>query len=93
MNDVSNGSSTKVSFRTVTLGNLLSMATILIAGVAVYVRIEVNDGKQSTIIGEHERRITKFETDKDGAARDVAQKLEDIQRRLARIEGQLERRP
>lgn len=90
---MTDGNGAKPKFFTFNIGHLLTLIAIVGTANGVWMRLELKTQDNATRLDTHRERIVKIETDKGADARDIKGTLEDIQRRLARIEGQLERRP
>lgn len=77
----------KISFqKTISLGNLLSMATMVFGGVAVYVQLEIANTRQDAAIAALERRLSVLETNNATQQTATIATLAAIQARLASME-------
>ncbi len=77
--------------RTISLGNYLTIFTMLVGGASLWVRIEVTDARQGENITDARRRIDHTETRIGVADAALRIELSAINQRLATIEGYLRR--
>ena len=77
--------------RTISLGNYLTIFTMLVGGASLWVRIEVTDARQGENIADSRRRIETTETRMTVAEAALRVELSAINQRLATIEGYLRR--
>lgn len=77
----------------ISLGNLLTIAVMIAGGAGVFVRMEVGDARQDERIAAMERRVTALEVVRISSADRLATELSNINTRLSKIEGYLQRSP
>lgn len=77
----------------ISLGNLLTIAVMIAGGAGVFVRMEVGDARQDERIAAMERRVTALEVVRISSADRLATELSNINTRLSKIEGYLQRTP
>jgi hypothetical protein len=77
----------------ISLGNLLTIGVMLMGGAGVFVRMDVGDARQDERISAMERRVTALEVTRISSADRLATELSQINTRLSKIEGFLQRPP
>lgn len=75
----------------ISLGNILTIIVMLAGGAGVFARMEIGDARQDERITAMERRVSTLELSRESQAARLGQQLDEMNRRLATIEGFLRR--